>query len=200
MPPYQAAQMILLRLHREGGGPGQRPAREIDAAAEVQVLGLAHGSRGGQGASIRRLGHGWSWNLNTATLSCQETRLRVSGGGGGKEEEGFAMPFGKGSSLKSEARVGWREWNYKTQGAVRQKSALRFLGMRGTAGWLDSCSPRARTRRRGKGLQELREGGQSGEGWAKRIFSLKVPLGLGWRLHSLYKETSDVVHVVGGAG
>lgn len=60
VPPYQAAQMILLRLHREGGGPGQRPAREIDAAAEVQVLGLAHGSRGGQGASIRRLGHGWS--------------------------------------------------------------------------------------------------------------------------------------------
>lgn len=57
-PPYQAAQTVLLRLHGERGGPGQYPASKVDAATQVQVLGLADGRRGGQGARIHYLGHG----------------------------------------------------------------------------------------------------------------------------------------------
>lgn len=58
VPPYQAAQIVLLGLHGERGGPGQYPASKVDAATQVQVLGLADGRRGGQGARIHYLGHG----------------------------------------------------------------------------------------------------------------------------------------------
>lgn len=57
-PPYQAAQIILLRLDGERGGPGQRPAIEVDAAAQVEVLGSADRGWRSQGAGIRDLGHG----------------------------------------------------------------------------------------------------------------------------------------------
>lgn len=57
-PLYQAAQIVLQRLDRERGGPSQRPASEVDAAAQMQVLGPADGRRSGQGARIHHFGHG----------------------------------------------------------------------------------------------------------------------------------------------
>lgn len=57
-PPYQAAQIVLLRLDRERSGPRQRPASEVDAAAQVQVLGPADGGRRGQRTGIHDFRHG----------------------------------------------------------------------------------------------------------------------------------------------
>lgn len=67
VPPYQAAQIVLLGLDGERGGPAQYPASKVDAATQVQVFGLADGRRGGQGARIHYLGHG-----------CEESRCTRS--------------------------------------------------------------------------------------------------------------------------
>lgn len=109
VPPYQAAQIVLLRLHRERGGAGQHPAGKIDAAAQVQVLGLADRSRRGQGARIHYLGHGSGESLRTPmctlTPSCQTARLRVRGGREGKSKRDSWRPPGREVSQR-ERRVG----------------------------------------------------------------------------------------------
>lgn len=64
-PLYQAAQMVLLSLDRERGGPRQRPASEVDAAAQMQVLGPADGRRSGEGARIHYLRHGSGQSRST---------------------------------------------------------------------------------------------------------------------------------------
>lgn len=68
-PLYQAAQIVLLRLDRESSSPGQRPASKVDAAAQVQVLGPADGSRRGQRTGIHYLGHGSGGSHRTATYT-----------------------------------------------------------------------------------------------------------------------------------
>lgn len=132
VPPYQAAQIVLLRLDRERGGPGQHPASEVHAAAQVQVLGPADGSRRGQGARIHNLRHGSgesrSSPTRTPTLSSQTTQLSARGGRREvKKRRGFAVPFGKVSFLDSEKRGVRRAWNSKFRDAERR--ALCSLGM-----------------------------------------------------------------------
>lgn len=63
------------------------------------------------------------------------------------------MPVGKGSSLKSEERVGWRDWNYNTHSAVRQNVRCAFWesGAR-RAGWI----PAALGEGRGGGERDFR--------------------------------------------
>lgn len=106
VPPYQAPQIVLLRLDRERGGPGQRPASKVNAAAQVQMLGPADRSRRGQGARIHYLWHGsresCSTPIRTPTFSCQTARLKSERWkeADKEQEEGFAAPAGKGSFLR----------------------------------------------------------------------------------------------------
>lgn len=109
VPPYQAAQIVLLRLDRERRGPGQHPAGKVDAAAQVQVLGLADGSRRGQGARIHHLGHDsrelCHTPIRTPPRCCQTTRLRTRGEGREvKKRRASRRPLGKEVSY-SEKRI-----------------------------------------------------------------------------------------------
>lgn len=77
-PPYQAAQIILLRLDGERGGPGQRPASEIHAAAQMEVLGSADRGWRGQGASVGDLGHGSGRSVAPRSASTQTLHRQTS--------------------------------------------------------------------------------------------------------------------------
>lgn len=77
-PPYQAAQIVLLRLDGERGDPGQRPAREIHAAAQMEVLGSADRGWRGQGASVGDLGHGSGRSVAHRSASTQTLYRQTS--------------------------------------------------------------------------------------------------------------------------
>lgn len=77
-PPYQAAQIILLRLDGERGGPGQRPASEIHAAAQMEMLGSADRGWRGQGASVGDFGHGSGRSVAPRSASTQTLYRQTS--------------------------------------------------------------------------------------------------------------------------